>query len=64
MAILKTKKNNDSRIDKMRGKLKTPRKVNLIVDADLFKRFKAKTAAGDVTMTSIVIKAMEEYLKK
>lgn len=63
MSVLKTKKDT-SRIVRLQKQLtKTQRAVNLMIDSELLKRFKVKTAMKGETMTEILTGAIIEYLK-
>jgi hypothetical protein len=63
---MQIKKDDDesSRTNHLRRKLRcAKRDLNLLIDTDLFKRFKAKAAMKEETMTDIITRAIMDYLK-
>lgn len=62
MAILKTKKDS-GRTQGLRKKLREQRPINLLIDAELFKRFKVKAATDGKTMTEVLVDAITDYLR-
>jgi predicted DNA binding CopG/RHH family protein len=60
--MLKTKQGNTQRVDRLL-KSKDQRALNLMIDADLLKKFKIKTTTEGITMTQVIIEAIEEYLR-
>lgn len=68
MALLKMKSSRSSevRMEKMRDKIVNPksmRSLNLNIDGALLKKFKIKVASEDITMTEVITRAIENYLK-
>jgi hypothetical protein len=68
MTTLKTKQTSkrDARLEKMRERIanqKSNRALNLLVDADLLKRFKVKVASVERTMTDVVTDMIQDYVK-
>jgi hypothetical protein len=66
MAILKTKKNKCERVQKMKSLIKN-NKVNffplsLRIESGLMKRFKMRAAKDEVSMTEILVDAIENYV--
>ena len=64
MAIIKPKlKQPNERIDKIKNSLRICKNLNVLVDEKLLSEFKSKTAARKTTMTNVLIKAIEDYIK-
>lgn len=69
MAIFKSKSasvRSGARLEKMKKQMEISsgaKQVHLEIGAELLKRFKSKTASEGVTMTSVIVKAIREYLK-
>jgi hypothetical protein len=68
MAILKAKKStNHRRVEKMQHQLTHPqskRLMNALIDADLLKKFKIKTARESVTMTEVLSDFIRGYIRE
>lgn len=60
MSLLKTKKTNAKRFEKV--KMKEQRPLSLMFDADILRRFKVKTAMQGENMTEVLTKAIRAYL--
>lgn len=64
MSILKPKtKTNINRIEKIQNGLKVFKNLNISIEEGLLSTFKSKTASQKTTMTNVIIKAIEDYIK-
>lgn len=65
MAILKTKKSTNKRIEKMKESLsgRGTRSLTLMIDHELLTSFKVAVVRKGMTMTEVLSKAMKDYLK-
>lgn len=64
MAILKIKKAavND-RVESMKKNIRKTRQLTLQIDSVLMREFKSRAVEQEMSMTEIIIRAMENYLK-
>lgn len=66
MSLLKAKSTASNKIHKMKQDLANPKNMtplNLIIDSALHKAFKIKTISNGVSMTDVIVEAMEAYIK-
>lgn len=66
MAILKTKRDTNRRVEKLKKTLISAKSVtplNLLIDSDLHRRFKVKTINQFTSMTDVILDAIKQYLK-
>lgn len=68
MSINKTKimPNNGAQLNKMKSKLSNPKGVKtltLLIDGDLMREFKKSCAVNETTMTDVITRAIQDYLK-
>lgn len=63
LGVRSNRRNSDTK-DKVLAKVSTEptKRLNVEVPASLHRRIKVASAAGDTTITEIVIDALEEYL--
>ncbi len=66
MAILKTKKDKNARVEKMKSQIRNNKisffPLCLRIESGLMKRFKMKAAADERTMTDIITDMMRDYV--
>lgn len=66
MSILKTKNHSSAKLQNLKKTLTNPTKIismNVLVEGNLHKKFKIKSAMNGVTMTDVVLEAIREYVK-
>lgn len=66
MTILRAKKTTSNKTERLKKSLINPKNVtpfNLLIDADLHKRFKIKTISEGTSMTDVITEAIENYLE-
>jgi len=64
MNILKTKKESSERVERIKKSLLGVMPLNLLIDTELHKSFKAKTATQGVKMTDVIVAAIQKYLNE
>lgn len=65
MSILSTKNGSNRKLERMKKELTNPKSwvaLNLLVDSELHKAFKIKTATENRSMTEVIVAAIEIYI--
>lgn len=65
MSILKAKKVNNTRLKDLKKSINAGNTItlNVLINSELHKKFKVQATLNGETMTDVVLKAIEGYLK-